>query len=288
MTGTAPATSTGPVTRYQGDVAAYWDSERNPVNLRLGDVDGYYHHHYGIGDVDWNVLETPAAQRETAIIAELHRLEHAQANLLLDHLGPIQPHHRLLDAGCGRGGSSLLAHDRFGCHVDGVSLSASQVDFANQRATERGISTKVTFHQTDMLDTGFTPGTYQAIWNNESTMYVDLADLFAAHTRLLTRGGRYVTITGCYNDVYGQIPSKLVSTINAHYECGIHPRSNYFHAMATNRLVPAAIIDLTQATIPYWQLRSKAPFLTTGIENAFLTAYKQGSFQYLLIAADRV
>lgn len=275
-------------TRYQGDVAAYWDSERNPVNLRLGNVDGYYHHHYGIGEVDWEVLEAPPTQREAAIVTELHRLEHAQANYLLDHLGPIEPHHRVLDAGCGRGGSSLLAHDRFGCHVDGVSLSASQVEFANRRAADRGVRAKVAFHQADMLDTGFEAGTYQAIWNNESTMYVDLRDLFAAHSRLLVRGGRYVTITGCYNDVYGQIPSKLVSTINAHYECGIHSRSSYFQAMAANRLVPAVVADLTQATIPYWELRSQAPFLTTGIEHAFLTAYKQGSFQYLLIAADRV
>lgn len=46
-------------------------------------------------------------------------------------------------------------------------------------------------------------------------------------------------------------------------------------------------MDLTPATIPYWELRAKSS-LATGIEDAFLTAYKNGSFQYLLIAADRV
>jgi geranyl diphosphate 2-C-methyltransferase len=58
--------------------------------------------------------------------------------------------------------------------------------------------------------------------------------------------------------------------------------------MATNRLVPATVVDLTPTTIPYWELRSQTAFLTTGIEHAFLTAYEQGSFQYLLIAADRI
>lgn len=57
--------------------------------------------------------------------------------------------------------------------------------------------------------------------------------------------------------------------------------------MAANRLVPVSVIDLTAATIPYWELRAQSS-LTTGIEEAFLTAYKSGSFQYLLIAADRV
>jgi len=32
----------------------------------------------------------------------------------------------------------------------------------------------------------------------------------------------------------------------------------------------------------------QADHLVTGIEDTFLSAYKNGSFQYLLIAADRV
>ncbi|MGH3282473.1 MAG: SAM-dependent methyltransferase, partial [Trebonia sp.] len=45
---TTPTTS-GPVLRtaYQRSVAAYWNAERDPVNIRLGEVDGFYHHHYG-------------------------------------------------------------------------------------------------------------------------------------------------------------------------------------------------------------------------------------------------
>ncbi|MEU8125445.1 geranyl diphosphate 2-C-methyltransferase [Spirillospora sp. NPDC049024] len=271
---------------YQHDVATYWNTERNPVNLRLGDVSGIYHHHYGIGEVDWSVLETPEDAREQAIITELHRLENAQARFLLDHLGDIRPDHRLLDAGSGRGGSSIMANAAFGCRVDGVSISQSQVDFANEQAAERGVSDRVRFHFKNMLDTGFEAGAFQAVWNNESTMYTVLDDLFAEHSRLLARGGRYVTITGCYNDVYG-LPSRAVSTINAHYVCDIHPRSAYFRAMAANRLVPVTVVDLTADTIPYWELREKSS-VATGIEGAFLEAYRDGSFQYLLIAADRI
>ncbi|WP_433469532.1 geranyl diphosphate 2-C-methyltransferase [Spirillospora sp. CA-128828] len=271
---------------YQNDVATYWNTERNPVNLRLGDVSGIYHHHYGIGEVDRSVLEAPEDAREEAIIAELHRLENAQAQFLLGHLGDIRPEHRLLDAGSGRGGSSIMANAAFGCQVDGVSISQAQVDFANAQAAEHGVAGKVRFHFKNMLDTGFEAGAFQAIWNNESTMYTVLDDLFAAHSRLLARGGRYVTITGCYNDVYG-LPSKAVSTINAHYVCDIHARSAYFRAMAANRLVPVTVVDLTSSTIPYWELRRQSS-VATGIEDTFLEAYRDGSFQYLLIAADRI
>jgi geranyl diphosphate 2-C-methyltransferase len=271
---------------YQDSVADYWNHERNPVNLRLGEVDGFFHHHYGIGEPDWSVLEGPEATREQRVVHELHRLESAQAQLLADHLGPITADSRLLDAGCGRGGGSMVANARFGCRVDGVSISRTQVDFANEQAQQRGVSDKVRFHLRNMLDTGFETGAYDASWNNESTMYVELGLLFAEHARQLRRGGRYVTITGCYNDTYG-LPSRAVSEINAHYICDIHPRSTYFKEMAANRLVPVSVIDLTAATIPYWEMRAQS-HLVTGIESSFLNAYKDGSFQYLLIAADRV
>lgn len=117
-------------------------------------------------------------------------------------------------------------------------------------------------------------------------LLLDTPDL-AEHARLLRRGGRYVVITGCYNDTYGQA-SREVSLINAHYICDIHPRSAYFRALARNRLVPVHVEDLTEAALPYWELRKEADHLVTGIEDTFLTAYRNGSFQYLLIAADRV
>ncbi|GAU69308.1 putative methyltransferase [Streptomyces sp. NBRC 110611] len=285
---TTPASAPAPVLRtaYQKSVADYWNAEKDPVNLRLGDVDGLYHHHYGIGDYDPAVLDGPEDTRDERIIAELHRLESAQADVLLDHLGPIAPGHRLLDAGCGRGGSSIMANARFGCQVDGVSISEAQVEFANGQARKRSVDDKVRYHFRNMLDTGLPTGAFQAIWNNESTMYVDLFDLFAEHARQLAFGGRYVVITGCYNDVTGG-RSKAVSRIDEHYTCNIHPRSAYFKAMAANGLVPMNVVDLTDATIPYWELRAQSS-LATGVEDPFLTAYKEGSFHYLLIAADRV
>ncbi|QIB47510.1 geranyl diphosphate 2-C-methyltransferase [Streptomyces aureoverticillatus] len=273
-------------TAYQKAVADYWNKEKDPVNLRLGDVDGLYHHHYGLGDYDPSVLAGPEETRDARIIEELHRLESAQADVLLDHLGPRTPDDRLLDAGCGRGGTSVMAHARFGSRVDGITISQSQAEFANEQAKRRGMDDRVSFHFRNMLDTGLPGGAFQGIWNNESTMYVDLFELFGEHARQLARGGRYVCVTGCSNDVTG-LRSKAVSRIDEHYTCNIHPRSHYFKALAANNLVPIDVVDLTAATIPYWELRARSS-LATGIEEPFLTAYKEGSFHYLLIAADRI
>ncbi|KJS60154.1 SAM-dependent methlyltransferase [Streptomyces rubellomurinus] len=287
LTTATDAAIPGPATPYQGDIARYWDHEARPVNLRLGDVDGLYHHHYGIGEIDQAAIGDPAdSEREKKVIAELHRLESAQADVLLDHLGDIRPDSTLLDAGCGRGGSMVMAHQRFGCKVEGLTLSTQQAEFGNKRAAELGIGEFVRSRVANMLDMPLANGSIAGSWNNESSMYVDLHDLFAEHSRVLAVGGRYVTITGCWNPKYGQ-PSKWVSQINAHFECNIHSRREYLRAMADNRLVPQAVIDLTPDTLPYWELRNTTS-LVTGIEEAFIESYKDGSFQYVLIAADRV
>src|SRR5580658_3626984 len=171
-----------------------------------------------------------------------------------------------------------MANHRFGCQVDGVSISEAQVEFANAQAHERGVADQVRFHFRNMLDTGFPTGSMRGIWTNETTMYVSLQQLFGEFARLLPYGGRYVCITGCYNDVTGG-RSKAVSDI--------HPRSEYFKALADNNFVPINVVDLTADTIPYWELREKSE-VATGIEGPFLTAYREGSFHYLLIAADHV
>ncbi|MEV8094053.1 geranyl diphosphate 2-C-methyltransferase [Kitasatospora sp. NPDC085879] len=273
-------------TAFQRSVANYWNAERDPVNLRLGEIDDLYHHHYGLGAYDPSVLAGPEDTRDERIIAELHRLETAQADVLLDHLGAVAPADRLLDAGSGRGGSSIMANRRFGCEVDGVSISEYQVDFANEQARSRGVADKVRFHFRNMLDTGLETASRRAVWTNETTMYVDLVEAFAEFSRVLVPGGRYVCITGCSNDVMG-LRSKAVSRIDEHYTCNIHPRSQYFKALAANNLVPINVVDLTADTIPYWELRAESS-VATGIEDPFLTAYKEGSFHYLLIVADKI
>ena len=272
---------------YQQEVAAYWRVHTtDPVNEELGKVDGLYHHHYGIGEPDRSVLKAPWAVREQEIIKELHRLETAQADYLLDQLGPIRPSDRLFDAGCGRGGTSIMAHARFGCEVDGLTISEVQADFANQQAIDRQIAEKVRFHLRDMLDTGFADQTFSAVWTNETTMYVDLFDLYREFARVLRPGGRYVNITGCYNDVLGG-KSAAVRQIDSHYICDVHARSTYFKALAAGGLVPVKVVDLTALTIPYWEMREQSS-VRSGIEQAFLSSYRDGSFQYLMIVADRI
>ncbi|MCX5205729.1 methyltransferase domain-containing protein [Streptomyces sp. NBC_00237] len=277
---------TAAASAYQHTIADYWNAEKNAVNHELGAVDNLFHHHYGIGPVKWENI-TDDSSRHDSVVQELHRLETEQGAYLISQLGALTSESRILDAGCGRGATSIMAAERFGCTADGITLSAAQAKDANSSAAARGVSDRARYQVANMLQAPFADGSFDAIWNNESTMYVELGLLFAEYQRLLKPGGRYVTITGCINDGYGRA-SRAVSMINAQYACDVHRRSEYFKQMTANRLVPVAVTDLTQATLPYWKLRATDPELTTGVEEHFIDAYETGAFQYLMIAADRV
>jgi len=270
---------------YEAAVAAYWDTKRDdPINLLLGAGDGLIHHHYGVGDFDHAILDLPVPDREAAVLAELHRLETQQTELILDTLSPVGAGNRLLDAGSGRGGTAFMLHDRFGCRVDGITISRYQVEFATDLARRRGCADHVRFHFRNMLRTGFPPASFDGVVTNETTMYVDLFALYREFARLLRPGGRYVLITWCVDDRTG--PTADTARIDRHYGCHMHRRSTYFAALAAGGLVPYRVVDLTAEAIPYWELRTHSQH-RTGIETAFLNAYRGGAANFLLVGSER-
>ena len=96
----------------------------------------------------------------------------------------------VLDVGCGIGGSALYLAGSLGCTVDGVTLSAAQVERARQKARDAGLDGRARFHQADALRTGYPDECFDAIWALESLMHIaDRAAFFAEALRLLRPGG---------------------------------------------------------------------------------------------------
>ncbi|TQJ50878.1 cyclopropane-fatty-acyl-phospholipid synthase family protein [Phycicoccus sp. SLBN-51] len=70
----------------------------------------------------------------------------------------LEPGSRLLDIGCGWGSLSLYAAEHFGARVVGVTISAEQKAFIDQRVAERGLGDRVEVRLQDYRDvpeTGF-------------------------------------------------------------------------------------------------------------------------------------
>ncbi|MFC8528654.1 methyltransferase domain-containing protein [Nocardia sp. NPDC057227] len=104
---------------------------------------------------------------------------------------------RILDAGCGVGGSSIWLAETFGAQVVGITLCSFQVDKARRYAAERGLSDLLTFEVSDFCDTGFAPDSFDFVWAQESVCYArNKADFLRESHRLLRPGGRIAVEDG--------------------------------------------------------------------------------------------
>jgi ubiquinone/menaquinone biosynthesis C-methylase UbiE len=98
---------------------------------------------------------------------------------------------RVLDAGCGVGGSAIwLARER-GADVTGITIEAGQVELARRFAAERGAA-GVRFEQMDFSATSFGEAAFDVVWNIESLCHsADPAGYLRHVFELLDDGGRF-------------------------------------------------------------------------------------------------
>ena len=100
---------------------------------------------------------------------------------------------KVLDAGCGVGGSSIWLAELRGCSVTGISLNANQVKKATEYAREAGLSDRVQFEQKDYCHTGYAGNSFDVIWAIESVCYANDKTAFIREaSRLLKKGGRLI------------------------------------------------------------------------------------------------
>ncbi|MFC1641140.1 SAM-dependent methyltransferase [Myxococcota bacterium] len=104
----------------------------------------------------------------------------------------IEPGTRVLDAGCGVGGSSIwLARER-SAEVVGISIVAEQVELARRFAAEHGVSDRTSFLCMDFMATDFDEACFDVVWNLESLSHVLDVPAYLDHVGYLLRdGGRF-------------------------------------------------------------------------------------------------
>ena len=114
-------------------------------------------------------------------------------NEKLVELGRITGTDRVLDAGCGVGGGALFLARRLGCRVDGITLSAAQVERCRENARRHGVEDLARFDRRNYLATGLDDQSFDVVWAVESVCYAfDKRDFLREAYRLLRPGGRLV------------------------------------------------------------------------------------------------
>ena len=123
-------------------------------------------------------------------------------NEVMMEMAGIKDKDRVLDAGCGVGGSSLFMASVLGCRVTGISLSQGQIEKARQYAEKRKQQGLVDFLVMDYCNTTFPNESFDVIWGCESICYApDKAAFINEAYRLLRPGGRLVVADGFVNEL---------------------------------------------------------------------------------------
>lgn len=79
---------------------------------------------------------------------------------------------RVVDIGCGMGGSSRRLAQQYGCHVTGVTISPFQREWANLAAMRYGLRRQTRFVRADAEQVEFAPGEFDTVWSIECTEHL--------------------------------------------------------------------------------------------------------------------
>lgn len=115
--------------------------------------------------------------------------EQAQVQLI-EHLARaagISWQARILDIGCGYGGSSIYLAREYGAQTTGITISPVQVQMAREAAAKAGVRSHFLLMDAEAMNF---PEPFDVLWSVESiSHYQDHENFFASAARLLKRGG---------------------------------------------------------------------------------------------------
>jgi tocopherol O-methyltransferase len=168
------------MTAHQRQVIAYFDQTHNDYRFLWG-IDRHLGLHCGFFD-------RQRRRHDDAILS---------MNRVLATTAGIAAGQRVLDAGCGIGGSAVWLAENRGAAVVGVNINARQVEQARRLARGRGLEDRVQFHVADFCATGLAGESFDVVWALESACYAEDPRAFLAEARrLLKPGGRLIVADG--------------------------------------------------------------------------------------------
>jgi tocopherol O-methyltransferase len=214
---------------------------------------------------------------------------------------------RVLDIGCGLGGSAFWLADQFDCKVTGMTISPVQARMANKKAKARGLSDRVQFQVKDANQWQPQPESVDIVWIMESSEHFrNKKEFFERCASVLKPGGVLAVCAWLRRDgpPTSEDEQKLVTTIGeAMLSASLDSLSDYQKWMGEAGFTTVAAEDITRYVERTWEqctrMAERLPIkyllrFTSASTRRFVQsfplmkqAYAQGAMAFGLFVAEK-
>ncbi len=247
------------------------------------------HIHHGL----WEADESPAVAqlRLTETLAREARIGRAA---------------RVLDVGCGLGGSSIYLARTLDCRVTGITLSALQRHWATWSAWRRGVGRRTEFRRSDAEEIELPAESFDVVWSIEATEHLfDKPRFFRRAHDWLASGGRVAICAWLAgDDLASDAARRQVYDVCEGFYCpSLGSRQDYQTWIGQAGLVGDVYHDWTDRVVRTWEICARrvswtgtrwlAPLLdrTAGKFlqrfETILQAYRTGAMRYGCFVAHK-
>jgi len=115
----------------------------------------------------------------------------------------LTPGCRVLDVGCGIGGSAFYMAEKYGATVVGIDLSMNMLDIGRDRLSKlpSHIQEKVSLEFGDITEQTYTPGSFDVIYSRDTILHIaNKQQLFSLFHSWLAPGGSLLITDYCQGD----------------------------------------------------------------------------------------
>jgi tocopherol O-methyltransferase len=262
--------------------------------------------HYQLGTLFYRLLWGPHIHHglwegnESAYRAQCHLTD------TLANLARIKAGDRVVDIGCGMGGSAIRLAKLRGCEVTGVTISSVQRHWATAAARFKRVNRKTRFMTADAEQVEFDASSFDVVWSVECTEHLfDKPAFFRRVADWLRPGGR-VAICVWFEGQDTTRPGhrKQVEDVCRRFVCpSLGTRDDYASWLADAGCRVTHNEDWTDRVTKTWEI-CKRRVARTGVKQiarvldqdqvafldgfeTLLAAYRSGAMQYGAIVAEK-
>ncbi|GMH40163.1 hypothetical protein BSKO_08067 [Bryopsis sp. KO-2023] len=179
---------------------------------------------------------------------------------------------KMVDVGCGIGGSSRHIIRELGGTAKGISLSPVQAARANEITAEEGLSDRAEFLVADALDQPFEDGEFDLVWSLESGEHMPDKKKFVSELhRVCAPGGRVLIVTWCHRNLapgekLTAVEELLFDWINAAYALPSWVSiEEYQELFASHGMEDVKCDDWSELVAPFWGAVIRSSFTPRGM-----------------------